>query len=160
MSKKSRRVCVECKNLRKIYGRGRCSGCYKRMLKMGLPNDHQPIYFRSSQFQTGNKPCNTGVPLSQERKEYLSKINYGKNNPRWQGKYARSHHTYRKEIERIIGRKLQQNETVHHKDGNPFNNSQENIIIFQSHSEHMTYHWKIQKEKRIDGKMKKIGVGG
>ena len=156
MSKKPIRKCIECNIFRKIYGRGRCSGCYKRNLKKGLPNDYEPIYVRSGQFKTGNKPINSGIPLSEERKKYLSKLNYGKNNPRWEGKYARSHHTYRKEVENLIGKKLNDGEVIHHKNGNTFNNSKENVIIFKNHSEHMKYHWQKQKSNNQKGRFKKF----
>lgn len=33
-------------------------------------------------------------------------------------------------------------QVVHHIDGNPLNNNKENLMLFNSHSEHMKYHYK------------------
>ena len=39
--------------------------------------------------------------------------------------------------EKKIGRKLKSKEVVHHIDGNPLNNSPNNLKIYKNHSEHM-----------------------
>lgn len=84
-----------------------------------------------------------------------SQFKRGKLHPNY--KYGgRSHHTYRKDIEKGIGKKLLPKQVIHHKDRNPSNNKKSNIIIFPSHSKHMKYHWKIQKEKNIKGRMKQL----
>lgn len=42
--------------------------------------------------------------------------------------------------EQILGRPLRDGEVVHHIDGNPRNNSPENIFVFASQSEHSAHH--------------------
>ena len=42
--------------------------------------------------------------------------------------------------EKNIGRKLKPNEIVHHKDGNKFNNSPENLYVFSSQEDHQKLH--------------------
>jgi hypothetical protein len=44
-------------------------------------------------------------------------------------------HRWAKEKE--LGRKLKSGEVVHHKDGNPLNNSPNNLKVYRSQSEHM-----------------------
>jgi len=51
------------------------------------------------------------------------------------GKYV-----HRMIMERYIGRKLTPKEVVHHKNGNPLDNSPENLIICENRKEHMKYH--------------------
>ena len=40
-------------------------------------------------------------------------------------------------MEKKLGRYLQKNEVVHHIDGNPRNNSPENLVVFQKNSTHL-----------------------
>ena len=39
--------------------------------------------------------------------------------------------------EKKLGRKLKSKEVVHHIDGNPLNNSPNNLKVYRNHSEHM-----------------------
>ncbi|MDR2964791.1 MAG: HNH endonuclease [Treponema sp.] len=39
--------------------------------------------------------------------------------------------------EKKLGRSLKPGEVVHHKDGNPLNNSPNNLKVYKNHSEHM-----------------------
>jgi len=39
--------------------------------------------------------------------------------------------------EKKLGRKLRSGEVVHHKDGNPLNNSQSNLKVYPNQSTHM-----------------------
>jgi hypothetical protein len=39
--------------------------------------------------------------------------------------------------EKKIGRKLKSGEVVHHKDGNPLNNSPSNLKVYKNQSQHM-----------------------
>lgn len=50
-------------------------------------------------------------------------------------------------MEMTIGRKLQSNECVHHKDGNRANNALENLEIM-TRSDHTRHHRLIKKEKK------------
>ena len=56
--------------------------------------------------------------------------------------YAKSFgvHTHRKVAERMLGRKLEPGEVVHHIDGNKRNNDPKNLKVFSSQSEHARWH--------------------
>jgi len=45
-----------------------------------------------------------------------------------------------------LGRQILGDEVVHHKDGNDGNNDKGNLMLFESHSEHMIYHHRLQRE--------------
>jgi len=47
-------------------------------------------------------------------------------------------------MEKKLGRKLEPDEVVHHRDGNKLNNSPDNLHVFSSQEEHHSLH---QKEK-------------
>lgn len=154
MSKKPMRECIECKKDRRIVGRGRCSGCYKRMMKQGLENDYKPKNQNAGMFIAGTIPTNKGSNLSEERKKHLSKINSGKNNPNYKhGKEICWYKQARKIIEKKLNRKLTNKEIVHHIDGDKTNNDIENLKIFDSQEYHMNYHWIRQKQNKIKGRM-------
>lgn len=55
--------------------------------------------------------------------------------------------------EQILGRPLTQNEVVHHRDGNRYNNEPENLVIFPTVGGHTRFHnefrWFISQLKRI-----------
>lgn len=42
--------------------------------------------------------------------------------------------------ENMLGRYLQSQETVHHKDGDTKNNKESNLMVFATNSDHITYH--------------------
>jgi len=44
-------------------------------------------------------------------------------------------------MEEKIGRKLKIQEVVHHLDGNPYNNNEENLMLMKNTSEHIKWHW-------------------
>lgn len=53
---------------------------------------------------------------------------------------------YRKKVESHIGRKLTQNEHVHHKDGNYMNNDITNLQVMDV-AEHRKYHAELKRKK-------------
>ena len=59
-------------------------------------------------------------------------------------------HRYRMEL--ILGRYLTEEEVVHHIDGNGYNNDESNLMLFATHSEHMTY----ERTKDMTGRNCKI----
>jgi len=67
---------------------------------------------------------------SKSRKTYVSKKGYRKF--KGSGKLV-----HRWVEEKKLGRRLKPNEVVHHKDGNPLNNSPDNLKVYRSQSEHM-----------------------
>ena len=50
---------------------------------------------------------------------------------------------YRKVIAAVIGRELTAEETVHHIDGDHYNNNIDNYYIFKTRRSHMLYHLKM-----------------
>lgn len=48
-------------------------------------------------------------------------------------------------MESMLMRYLTRKEVVHHIDHDRLNDSEDNLILFQSHSEHMKYHWQNKK---------------
>ena len=64
-------------------------------------------------------------------------------------------HTHRVMAEKMLGRKLIQGEIVHHRDSNKRNNTPENLVIFNSQSDHAKHHaelrWFIRELAKMDG---------
>lgn len=161
------KICIGCKEFLGIHGKGLCNNCYQKSLRLkkqgiDLITGIKMGYFKTTgtdgKFTSYHKPWNKGLKLGRVySKKYLfnrGRFHQGSEHPNWKGGKSRNHHTYRKDVEKIIGRKLKSNEIIHHKDNNFNNNKINNIIIFPSHSEHMKYHWKIQKKNNIKGKLK------
>jgi len=67
---------------------------------------------------------------SRSRKTYVTKNGYRKFKD--SGTYV-----HRWVEENKLGRKLKTNEVVHHIDGNPLNNSPNNLKVYRNQSEHM-----------------------
>jgi hypothetical protein len=55
--------------------------------------------------------------------------------------------------EQMLGRPLTQNEVVHHRDGNRYNNEPENLVVFPTVGDHTRFHsqfrWFIRQLKQI-----------
>ena len=47
-------------------------------------------------------------------------------------------------MEKYLGRLLKKGEEIHHKDGNPSNNSLDNLQLFSSSSDHITYEMQLR----------------
>jgi len=62
-----------------------------------------------------------------------------------QGKPRRRHQL---EAESLLGRSLREGEVVHHKDGNPANNTQENLRVLPSQRHHMVLEHFQRREDR------------
>jgi hypothetical protein len=83
-------------------------------------------------FKKGHKPWNTG-----NMNPYFDKsIGYWKVSVN--GKEIKYH---RHIMEKEIGRKLTEEEVVHHIDGDKNNNEPENLYLFPNKSEHLRFHW-------------------
>jgi hypothetical protein len=89
----------------------------------------------------------------------------GSNHPNWKGGtktrpdgYVRDSktdkYTHRLIMEESLGRPLEPGEQVHHIDGNPSNNTLENLRLFNSNNEHRKYEVQLQKRSN-DGKFTK-----
>jgi len=104
---------------------------------------------------------NKGIknPFTKETLLKMSESHKGKNlrekNPFWKGGIKRNGNyreiliapcTYMLEhrfvMQKHLGRKLTNEERVHHLDGNPLNNSIENLLLLENESEHQKLHYR------------------
>lgn len=64
-------------------------------------------------------------------------------------------HEHRVVAERILGRPLRGSEIVHHRNGDKRNNTPENLVVFQSQSEHAKHHmemkWFLSELEKLEG---------
>lgn len=47
-------------------------------------------------------------------------------------------------MEKLLGRPLKDGEVIHHINEDKTDNRPENLMLFESHSEHMKYHWALR----------------
>ncbi len=168
-----KKKCIGCERKnKKVYAWGVCKSCYARMNRLFekghsvvkiFKNDMLKDYWlgrnTDGSFRKGNLiGGETRVKIGQ-RLSKKTEFKRGNRHPNWEGKYSRSHHIYRKDYENALGRKLKKEEVIHHLDGNHQNNGLGNLIVFSSHSDHMKFHWEIQKKKRIKGRLKTLKGG-
>lgn len=64
-------------------------------------------------------------------------------------------HEHRLVAEITLRRTLRENEVVHHRDGNKRNNAPENLVVFQSQSDHVRHHyemkWFLNELSKLEG---------
>ena len=102
----------------------------------------------------------------------------GKGNPRWNGGLRRNNgywmlykpehphswqgyvYEHRLVVEKIIGRPLDPDESVHHIDGDKLNNKPVNLIAFRNHSTHLRWHRHMRGLSKKDLESKDIVFDG
>jgi len=127
---------------------------------------NNPFYGKKHKEESKRKMSEShkGKVFSEEHKRKLSikakenppifQFKNGKEHVKWiGGKENFFHAQARKVMKKHLGRNLFVNEVVHHIDGNYKNNKIDNLKLFNSHSEHIEFHWKLQKENGSNGRM-------
>jgi len=82
--------------------------------------------------------------MTKEMRAKMRKVRLGTGEGKTYAKYY-GELAHRVIAERKLGRKLRQNEVVHHIDGNRRNNEPINLMVFSSSADHMIYHAQIRK---------------
>lgn len=119
------------------------------------PNGYKDLkpYANISKHMTElNKELNT-TRMTKEVRSKLRKAHLGKGECSGYSKiYGKLAH--RVIVEEMIGRKLTPEEVVHHRDGDKYNNSYDNLVVFPSVGEHTKYHnelrWFIRQLEKLE----------
>ena len=85
--------------------------------------------------------------MTPETRAKLSEARYGKGDKTPYRK-KNGQHVHRMVAEEMLGRPLKPGEVVHHIDGDKYNNSSDNLMVFPSQSAHAEYHVKKGGEAR------------
>jgi hypothetical protein len=160
-------ICNNCKTAFKIRGslivRGKgcfcstkCAGEARKGIRISRATEIKKgqRLSKNTEFKEGNKSWSTGIKLYHLR---------GKNAVHWKGgkttslgyslvhtstenktHYSREHRLI---VEKELNRKLLTTEVVHHINCKKYDNRIENLYLFRSQSEHMTYHLLIKNNK-------------
>jgi len=117
----------------KINAKCSCEGCNSKVRLNGLCNAHYLRLKRYGRLHKIRRDKGSGTV---------------KNNGYVQiGINGRMVYEHRLIAEQALGRKLKDQEEVHHIDGNPSNNSHDNLVICPDRAYHVLLH-KLQKEKQ------------
>jgi hypothetical protein len=158
------KICKDCNQLKKCECKDLCDNCYKK---------------RIIQFAAPLKKCECGcdemipsITISGKQARFKHGHNSrGENNPMYNGgvrigKYVsiitdekhingrlKTKYYHRMVMEQVLGRKLNPDEDVHHKDKNKFNNDPSNLEVILK-SEHTKFH----NPRLGTGKTKNLGI--
>jgi hypothetical protein len=122
---------------------GRAKYCSKKCFyiyrKRPRGLSYRIVVKNKSWFQKGEKPWNIGIgkPYFDINTGYW-KISVGNKDVRY----------HRYIMEQFLGRKLDKEEVVHHKDNNPHNNQINNLCLFKNKTEHMKHHWETTRKEK------------
>lgn len=126
-------ICFRCgKNFERYPGKQKnkrtfCSReCYNAQLSAENPNRRVN--------QKGGLTVKERMKIS-EAQRWIKQGHNGKTYEKTLGR-----HTHRVVMEEKIGRPLKRGEVVHHIDGNPRNNGPDNLMLFNSQSDHLNWH--------------------
>jgi len=115
----------------------------------------------------GNKCLDCSKPIQNRSRRCKSCANRGKNNPRYKGvsKYGDRVVVFAPEnvmadkkgyvlrsrlvVSERIGRPLEKEESVHHKDGDVANDSRENLVLFENICEHNRFHSRKRRSDKL-----------
>lgn len=147
------KICIKCKKNPCVKGRRYCYDCYLERVRIRY---HEKGGNRSKKrYGLGFcQLCDKKIKLNSKEQKYCLDCARSINRtgklpnsyePAHGGGYCWLH---RRTAERILGRKLNTNEVVHHMDDNPKNNEIENLIVI-SRSNHGKLHRFLREQRAL-----------
>jgi len=113
--------------------------CFYKFKSNPPRKPYKIIKENSGWFKKGVKPWNYGN----------SKPYFDKNTGYWIISVKRKRIKYHRYVmEKYLGRKLNEEEVVHHKDGDVNNNNINNLELFENKSKHNIHHWETNRRKK------------